>query len=242
MPIIKAKNVQFQIQNKTILKDINFSIEKGEYVGLIGPNGAGKTTLLKLILKLIKPTQGQITTIPKQKIGYVPQTQNQNNHFPISTQEILQTGLAKSYFWLTKKQKQTIHQALQQVELDPQILSKNFQDLSGGQKQRVLIARSLINNPELILFDEPFNGVDQPTQNAIYQLLENLNKKGTTILFVSHDIQTITEKCQRILCLDQTLHEGCHPIHHEFKTKEDCPNPSVAPKENLPIHHHHCSC
>lgn len=241
-PIISVKSLSIQKENKTILQDISFQIQKGEYIGLIGPNGAGKTTLLKTIMGLNKPKTGQLSLPNPDEIGYVPQKNAHSLNSPISVEEILATGLKHNPFWLSSQSKNKIVSAIKKVNLSPEILRKNFQNLSGGQQQRVLIARSLINQPSLILFDEPFNGVDQPTQNKIYNLLQDLNESGVTIIFVSHDINTITEKCDRVLCLDKTLHEGCHPIFPEFKTKCSHGHAQVSTNQDqLPIHHHNHS-
>lgn len=239
--LFELKNVNFEIQSKNILKDVSFQIKKGEYVGLIGPNGAGKTTLLKIILKIIKPSSGHIVISPSLKIGYVPQKNIQSGSFPISVKEILSTGLNHSSFQISQTQFERISKALHEVGLDESFLVQNFQKLSGGQQQRILLARSLVNDPDLILFDEPFNGVDKPTQTQIYALLKQLNLKGVTIFFVSHDIDSITENCQRILCLDQSLHQGCHPVLTDFKTKCSSEIFTSTSKEANPIHHHNHS-
>lgn len=239
--ILNFKSVTVTKSKKDIIKDINFSINKGDYIGLIGPNGAGKTTLLKTILGVVSPTKGKISAPKASLIGYVPQKSANNLNSPISVKEILSTGLKHPHFFLTQKQKEQIQSVIKRVGLSLDFLHKNFQELSGGQQQRVLIARSLINRPMLLLFDEPFNGVDLPTQNKIYDLLEKLNQEGVTIIFVSHDINTITEKCNRVLCLDQTLHEGCHPIYPEFKTKCSHNHQISNNQSQLPIHHHNHS-
>lgn len=228
--LVKLDRVTFNRGKKNILQDISFTIEKGDYIGLIGPNGAGKTTLLKLILGAIKPSSGKIISNTKDSIGYVPQKNAHNLHSPISVQEIILTGLKNSI-------KPNLSKVMKRVHLEKDLLHKNFQELSGGQQQRILIARSLINHPQLLLFDEPFNGVDLPTQNKIYDLLKELNQQGVTILFISHDINTITKNSNRVLCLDRTLHEGCHPIYPEFSTK--CSHDFD--QNQLPIHHHNHS-
>lgn len=239
--LLDIQNISVQKGKVSILEQVSFSILKGDYIGLIGPNGAGKTTLLKTILKVVKPTSGLIKFSKDISIGYVPQKNAHHLHSPISVLEILQTGLHKSSIFKSKADKEQINKAIQRVHLTEEILKQNFQELSGGQQQRVLIARSLINQPSLLLFDEPFNGVDLPTQNKIYKLLEELNQEGVTIIFVSHDINTITKNCNRVLCLDKTLHEGCHPVYPEFTTKCDHSHTDYSEPNKLPIHHHNHS-
>lgn len=228
--LVKLNKISFERKKQLILQDISFTIQQGDYIGLIGPNGAGKTTLLKIILGSLKANSGTIQVKENISIGYVPQKNAHNLNSPISVQEIILTGLKN-------RSKPDLKKVIQRVHLEESILSKNFQELSGGQQQRVLIARSLINQPELLLFDEPFNGVDLPTQNRIYDLLKELNQQGVTILFISHDINTITKNSNRVLCLDKTLHEGCHPVYPEFTTK--CAHDFN--QNQLPIHHHNHS-
>lgn len=229
--LVKLDQVSFSRKNQEVLQDISFTINKGDYIGLIGPNGAGKTTLLKIILGSLNPSSGKVNVKTKSSIGYVPQKNAHNLHSPVSVEEIILTGLKRSLLF---RKKPDLTDVMKRVQLDPNILKKNFQELSGGQQQRVLIARSLINKPEILLFDEPFNGVDLPTQNKIYDLLKELNRDGVTILFISHDINTITKNSNRVLCLDKTLHEGCHPIYPEYTTK--CAHDFD--QNQLPIHHH----
>lgn len=230
--LITLDQISFDRSKKSILENISFSINKGDYIGLIGPNGAGKTTLLKIILRSLKPSKGTLKFNQDIRIGYVPQKNAHTLKSPVSVEEILKTGFKSLNFFQNKKSQ--IFTALKKVDLPKQILSRNFQELSGGQQQRVLIARSLINQPEILLFDEPFNGVDLPTQNKIYDLLKSLNQEGMTIVFISHDINTITRNSNRVLCLDKTLHEGCHPVYPEFQTKCD----HSFTQNQLPIHHH----
>ncbi len=223
---------------KEALRHIDFDLKQGEYVGLIGPNGAGKSTLLKAILGLISVSKGKITAPKKSRIGYVPQHFLLAPSVPISVDEVLQMGFSRLGFWQQEKERQASLQALQAVGFDESWLSKSFASLSGGQKQRVIIARALVGRPELLLFDEPFSGVDYATKIRIYDLLAELNqKKGITILFVSHEVDAVISKCERILCLDKTLHVGCHPVHFA-KGEIDTKHMIKAGKNLTPIHHH----
>lgn len=237
--MIKAENLCLKIQGNVILDDVSFKIDRGEYVGLIGPNGAGKTSLIKTILGVEPPTSGQINVAPKVKIGYVPQSNQLSNVVPISVLEVLKMSGKGSLKELTKE--------LETVGLDKSFLSKNFHQLSGGQKQRVIIARALCQVPDLIIFDEPLNGVDFETKIKIYTLLAKLNQsKGITILFVSHEVDHIIDKCDHILCLNRTMHTGCHPLDFAQGKINGCPVLATSPQV-IPVHHHHkskapCSC
>ncbi len=232
MPILTVKNLNLNIA-KPILVNINFSIEKGDYVGLIGPNGAGKTSLLKCLLGINQNYTGRIESSPGLKLGYVPQHYNLPELMPISVREVLQLGCAGL-------DEPSMKKALSRLGLKSQLLDNNFHNLSGGQKQRVIIARSLASEPDILLFDEPFSGVDYQTKIKLYELLGKLNKNlGLTILFVSHEIDHVVEKCHKVLCLNKTIHTGCHPVDFA-KGKIPC-EVSTNRLGTRPIHHHHNS-
>lgn len=237
--MINAKKIGLRLEGKVILDDVSFSIKKGEYVGLIGPNGAGKTSLIKLILGFYKPTDGLLELSSNIKIGYVPQSYTLSQVVPISVEEVLKMSGIRNKNLLTDN--------LKKVGLGESFLRKNFHKLSGGQKQRVIIARALCIGPDLIIFDEPLNGVDFETKLKIYELLANLNKKDClTILFVSHEVDHIIDKCHHVLCLNKKMHTGCHPLDFAKGKITNCP---ILEKKSqvVPIHHHHknnkkCSC
>lgn len=231
--MIKAQNLGFRREGNVILYDVSFSIDAGEYVGLIGPNGAGKSSLIKLILGFHKPTSGSLSLESGIKIGYVPQNYNLSTVVPISVREVLvMSGI---------KDLQILEENLEKVGLNSGFLSKNFHQLSGGQQQRVIIARALCSQPDLLVFDEPLNGVDYQTKLSIYDLLLDFNKKkNLTILFVSHEVDHIVGHCDHILCLNRTMHIGCHPLDFAKGVITDCPvlELDIIP-QTVPVHHHH---
>jgi zinc transport system ATP-binding protein len=232
MSVILTQNIGYTIASKNILEAINITISPGEYVGLIGPNGAGKTTLIKILIGLIKPTTGSVQKHKNMKIGYVSQLTPLSSVIPVSVQEVL------SFSGITDT-KNLIH-GLERVGLNKTIFKENFHTLSGGQKQRVIIARALCANPEMLIFDEPLNNVDMQTKIQIYQLLSDLNsQENLTILFVSHEVDHIIGKCDRILCLNKTLHEGCHPLDFAKGKLTDCDDCCECVTPIHPIHHHH---
>lgn len=239
MSIISVQNVSVCFRDVFALEDISFDIQKGDYIGLIGPNGAGKSTLLKTILGIIIPSTGKIVVNNSVIFGYVPQHYLPENLFSLSVLEILETGLSRRSFFRKKSEKELCIAKLAVVGLSESFLKKSFHSLSGGQKQRVIIARSLLQNPNVLLFDEPLSGVDYNTKLQIYDLLAMINKEhNTTIIFVSHEIESIVKKCKRILCLNKNLHEGCHPIDFMQGKLNTCTvlEPDLAVR---PIHHHH---
>src|SRR5690625_2375863 len=170
-PILSLENVTFSYNNKTIVKEIDFSISQGAFVGLVGPNGGGKTTLIKMILGLLEPHEGTIKLFNQpiheftdwQKIGFVSQKANTfNKGFPATVFEVVAMGLTASigYFkFFTKKYRQQVLEAIEQVGMENYV-DENIGNLSGGQQQRVFIARALVSKPKLLILDEPTVGID----------------------------------------------------------------------------------
>jgi len=227
--IININDVSFAYSKQDVVKNITLTIHKGEFVGLIGPNGSGKTTLLKIMLGLLEPNKGSVKLFDKpikkfkdwSKIGYVPQkATNIDKNFPATVQEIVLMGLLstkKIPKIITQKDNQKIQNALELTNITN--LSKaRITDLSGGQQQRALIAKALVSNPLIILLDEPTTGVDQKTQENFYKLLAKLNKKGITIVLVTHDIGRITRNVTKVASINQKL--TFFGNHKEFCAKD----------------------
>lgn len=211
--IIKVSHLKYAYNGNAVFDDLSFEIQKGDYVGLIGSNGSGKTTLLRLILGLITKQKGSIQIFGKEiegfqehtKIGYIPQKVGSIGvDFPATVREVV----ASNY---SKNNTETLLQALDRVfELFEigDLSSRLLADLSGGQLQRVYIARSLINNPEILIFDEPTVGVDKENQINFYQFLKKANTEfGITILFVTHDLESISEQATKVFCINQGVFE-----------------------------------
>jgi len=227
--IIEVENVAFSYSSSDIIKDISFSIETGDFVGLIGPNGSGKTTLLKIILGLLAPRKGSVHLFGQDlrqfkewgRLGYVPQkATNIEKNFPATVYEVVSMGLLS-----TKKLPKTravsddqkIREALSVVKME-KFGQTRITELSGGQQQRVLIAKALVTSPEILLLDEPTTGVDLDNQNSFYELLGNLNREGITIILVSHDIGRITNYVTKIASINQTL--NFYGSHKEFCSRD----------------------
>ena len=220
-PLLEINDLSVTFAGRKALDKVSFQLIQGEYVGLIGPNGAGKSTLLKAILGIIK-YKGSIKIAPNLKIGYVPQKILADNYFSLSVKEFLTMGLTKNNFANKKSASEAMQEKIREVGLQNISLANNFHTLSEGQKQRIIIARSLLHQPQLLLFDEPLSWTDYESRFLIYKLLAELNKKlKITILFVSHEIEQIIAKCQRVLCLNQKLYSGCHPIDFSKNTSQN---------------------
>lgn len=210
--LIEFKDVSFKYEETPVLEHVDVMVEKGEFIGIFGPNGGGKTTFLRLILGFLKPASGAVEVLgssPKdarQQMGYVPQMANFDKQFPISVLEVVLMGCLSELSFLgcfSRKTKQKARDALSRVGL----LEKEndaFGTLSGGQAQRTLIARALVNNPEILLLDEPTASIDPKAEEEVYRLL--LQLKGTmTILMVTHDLQSVLQKVDRLLCIQRRV-------------------------------------
>lgn len=203
-PIVSLQDINFSYDNKNlVLENINLEIAEGEFIGIVGPNGGGKTTLLKLILGLLKPTNGEITVFGKEpklaskQIGYVPQFSAFNRDFPISVKDVVEMGLGGG--------DSRIAQILEKLEI-VHLKNKSISSLSGGELQRVIIARALACEPKLLLLDEPTSNIDIHAEENIFDLLKNIN---ITIVIVSHDIGFVSRYIKRVICVSKTL--VCHP-------------------------------
>jgi zinc transport system ATP-binding protein len=189
--LLKVSNLKVQLQNQIILENVYFQIKKGTILAIVGPNGAGKTVLFRALLNLV-PYSGIIEWSEKAKIGYVPQNVSVKD-IPISVKEFL------SY-----KKDSDIEGALQSVRLDSSILNKTLGILSGGQLRRVLIAWALIDDPNVLLFDEPTVGVDIGGEESIFVMFSELRrKKDMTMLLITHDIHLVKEYTDKLLALSK---------------------------------------
>ncbi|WNZ58613.1 zinc ABC transporter ATP-binding protein ZnuC [Microbulbifer sp. CNSA002] len=200
-PLITADNIALQVGGRQLLKDITVELSQGEIVTLIGPNGAGKTTLLRLLLGLSQPTQGRVWRQTGLRIGYMPQRLHIDSSMPMSVERFLQLGQPA----MKPEQAQS---ALDRVGAG-QLRGASLANLSGGEMQRVLLARAASRKPQLLVLDEPTQGVDIGGQSELYQLIATLRDElGCGVLLVSHDLHLVMAATDRVLCLNQ--HICCH--------------------------------
>jgi zinc transport system ATP-binding protein len=211
-PIITFEDVSFDYPDRRVLQNVNFKVMAGNYVGIIGPNGGGKTTLLRLILGFLTPSSGVIKVfgqspqISSQKVGYVPQVLRFDKQFPISVLELVLSGRLSRLPWYGRYSKtdyQAAHTVLEQVGL-LDFQHHLFGTLSGGQVQRALIARALVDDPQLLLLDEPTASVDVQAEADIYAILHGLRDK-MSIMMVTHDLQTAINEVREVLCVQGTV-------------------------------------
>lgn len=235
--IVIVENISKKYGEFVALDDISFTVKKGEYIGLIGPNGAGKSTLLKILLGLEKATHGSVRFVQNVQVGYVPQDYLLGTTIPIAVYEVL--GMATDDALNHAAHKNDYAKALTSVGLDQGLLNENFHLLSGGQKQRVIVARALMCDPDILFFDEPLSGVDLHAKMEIYDLLHEINvKNNITIVFVSHEIERIIKKCDRVLCLNKKIYKGCHPASFVHDEIQECKDEECQLQDGA-IHHEH---
>jgi zinc transport system ATP-binding protein len=206
--LASIQSVTAGYDTEVVLKDVSLNILTNDFIGIIGPNGGGKTTLIKLLLGIMQPLKGKVIfPAGKIKTGYLPQASQIDKNFPISVEEVVGGGIDAANNWfphLNKKQKNQIRNLLDEAGIS-QLSKRPIGELSGGQLQRVLFCRALINNPVLLILDEPNTYVDMNFEHEIYEKLKILNDKMAIVL-VSHDVGTISSVVKTIACVNVSLH------------------------------------
>ncbi|HFD86572.1 MAG TPA: ATP-binding cassette domain-containing protein [Gammaproteobacteria bacterium] len=194
-PLITAKDISYRASGKQILKDISLTVLPGETVTVIGPNGAGKTTLLRILLGLIEPSTGSVTRKPGLRIGYLPQKIHIDPVLPLSINRMMTlTG---------KYSRDEIQAALAETGVS-HLDGQSVFNLSGGEFQRMMLARALLRNPELLVLDEPVQGVDYLGEAELYDLIANIREHyDCSVLMISHDLHVVMSSTDRVICIDQ---------------------------------------
>jgi zinc transport system ATP-binding protein len=194
MTLIAAAHVCVRFGSDEVLHDINLSLSAGEIVTILGPNGSGKSTLLRALLGILPVAEGSITRAPGLRVGYVPQRLMIDRTMPITVRRFLSLP--------SRVSDPAADQALARVGM-----AGHGQDqmttLSGGQQQRVLLARALLGQPQVLMLDEPTQGLDQPGEAAFYRLIEEVRQDtGAAILMISHDLHVVMAASDRVICLN----------------------------------------
>ena len=205
--IIEVEDLSVSYYGRSVFKDVSFKIEPGEIVAILGPNGSGKSTLMKTILGLIKQNHGKVRIHGKRvsesygTIGYVPQRYQPHPHIPMTVREFI--NLARPH----RTPPSRIKEVLAEVGLHPvNIAKKQLAELSGGQLQRVLIARAILNDPDILFLDEPASGIDVAGEQTLFEILKHLNKDhNTTIMMISHEVNMIAKHVTHVICLNERL-------------------------------------
>ena len=228
--LIEIEHLSAGYDGKQVLNDIILTVYQDDYLGIIGPNGGGKTTLMRLILRLMKPTEGNIRYFKKMKdkngnpildengeakveevkeisMGYLPQYNSLDKQFPISVYEVVLSGLSKTkslFSRYTQAQHQQVLNTLERMQL-MEFKDRHIAALSGGQLQRVLLARAIVSKPDVVILDEPNTYIDRRFQKQMYEMLEQINKE-CAIIIVSHDVAEVLNNVKHIACVNHHLH------------------------------------
>ncbi|MBE6782592.1 MAG: ABC transporter ATP-binding protein [Ruminococcaceae bacterium] len=205
MAFVKCEKCELAYEGKTVLSDLSFEVNKGDYLCIVGENGSGKSTLMKALLGLIKPVSGEIKfcCAKHSEIGYLPQQTDIQKDFPASVSEVVISGtLGRKGFkpFYTKKEKDLAKKNMEMLGIS-HLAKHSYQNLSGGQQQRVLLARALCATTSMLLLDEPVAGLDPVVTAEMYKIIKELNDKGIAIIMVSHDISAAVEYASHILHL-----------------------------------------
>lgn len=213
MNLINVKHLTLGYEHQEVIKDLSFTVEKGDFITIIGANGSGKSTLVKGLLGLIKPMQGDIQYhIDTKQIGYMPQETKIDATFPASVEEIVLSGtlnrLGHRPFY-GKKERKLADDSLALLDI-LELKKKSFADLSGGQRQKVLLSRALSATRELLILDEPSNNLDFSSREEFYKIIHRLNKEeGITILMITHDLDMHAIAGNKIIAFeDQEIFVG----------------------------------
>ena len=207
MSLIECQDVAFSYEGKTVISDLNFRVEQGDYLCVVGENGSGKSTLIKGILRLKTPSTGKLTfgdDLHLNEIGYLPQQTNVQKDFPASVWEVVLSGCLNSLghkLFFSAKEKQLAQKKMEELHL-MKLQDACYRDLSGGQQQRVLLARALCASQKLLVLDEPVTGLDPIVTMEFYHLVREINKtQKISIIMVTHDIKEAVEQADLILHL-----------------------------------------
>jgi len=211
-PILESKNLTVRYDSRLALEDLSFRLHPGERVAVVGPNGAGKSTLFKVIAGILQPTSGQVDVFGGGPgghicIAFVPQRSQVDWTFPVSVVDVVMMGRIGKlglFNWPKKRDWDFVHQALADVGLSA-MADRQISELSGGQQQRMFIARALAQEAELMLMDEPLNGLDINSQEQIFDILGELRRRGVTVMVATHDLDQAAERFDRVLLLNHRL-------------------------------------
>ncbi|WP_445400511.1 zinc ABC transporter ATP-binding protein ZnuC [Zobellella sp. An-6] len=230
--LVELTDVGLEADGNIILERISLTLHRGEILTIVGPNGAGKSSLVKLVLRLLEASRGQLWCKPGLRIGYVPQKLHLDPVLPLTVARFMS---------LSHGRRLTVAQALARVGAE-RLAERAMQALSGGEMQRILLARALMMEPELLILDEPAQGVDVHGQTELYALIKQLSDQlHCGVLMVSHDLHLVMASTHRVICLNQ--HICCHgepehvARHPEFARLFGRPELTQLA---VYTHHHHC--
>ncbi|AFS81640.1 ABC transporter [Candidatus Nitrosopumilus koreensis AR1] len=236
---VEINNLTVRYPDVKALDDVSFVVNQGDFLGIIGPNGAGKSTLFDCMLGLNTTYKGQIKFFGEdirqsrnylKEIGYVPQKPIFEKNFPATVGDVVRMGLRK------ESDENKINEILQQLWIH-ELQNRRIGELSGGQLQRVFIAKALVNNPKLLILDEPVTGIDQQSIELFYSILRELNsKQKITIIWSSHDLDAVNKLANHVACLNRTLF--FHGESEKFFSDDDLVKQYSEASMQEHMHHH----
>ena len=201
--LLQATDLTLRRAGRSLLQQVSLTVSRGEIVTIIGPNGAGKTTLLRVLLGMVKATSGEVTRRPKLQVGYLPQRVTIDPILPLNVRRMMT---------LTARYSEPEITAALQLTGAEYLMESPVVNLSGGEFQRVMLARALLRNPELLVLDEPVQGVDYLGETEMYRLIGQIRDQyGCAVLMVSHDLHVVMASTDRVVCLDHHICCQGHP-------------------------------
>ncbi len=239
LKVVEIENLTIEYPDVKAVDNVSFSVNQGDFLGIIGPNGAGKSTLFSAMLSLNTSYKGVIKFFGKdirkskdylKEIGYVPQKPIFEKNFPATVNDVVRMGL------LRESDENKIDEILKELWIH-ELRKKRIGDLSGGQQQRVFIAKALVNNPKVLILDEPVTGIDQQSIELFYSILRQLNsKQNITIIWSSHDLDAVNRLANKVACLNRTLF--FHGESDEFFQNDELVKQYSEASMQEHMHHH----
>ena len=211
--VCSTNNLSVAYDERPVLRRVDFAVPSGVVMGVVGPNGAGKSTLIKAMLGLVRPLTGSAEFFGKplqrvrRRVGYMPQSTSVDWDFPTTVRDVVTMGTYGGLGWIKRpgrQERERAELALEQVGI-PDLAARQIGELSGGQRQRVFLARALVQAPDIFFMDEPFQGVDAKSQQAIVRVLHELREQGKTIVIVHHDLATVRDYCDQVTPLSGAI-------------------------------------
>jgi zinc transport system ATP-binding protein len=192
--LIETRGLTIDLSGQTVLKHVDFAVTRGEIVVIVGPNGSGKTTFLRALIGAVKPSSGSAYRKPDLRIGYVPQRLTVDKTMPLQVADFLSLPQSHS--------REDISKALQTTGAEG-LGKRQLSELSGGQFQKAVLARAILGQPDVLVLDEPTQGLDQPGEADFYKLIEDIRQEiGCAIILVSHDLHVVMRAADRVICLN----------------------------------------
>lgn len=211
--LVALEGVTCTYGTEPALVDIDLIVHAHDYIGVVGPSGSGKTTLLRLLTGGVTPASGSVRRGKGLTIGYVPQLETVDWHFPVTVNEVvlMASPTPRMVPWSSRQERATAAELLERLGIGD-LGDRHILELSGGQQQRVFVARALMRRPQLLVLDEPASGVDAPTRHELLHLLHDLNANGVGIVLTTHDLNGLATHLPQLICLNREVIARGAPI------------------------------